>query len=286
MTMAVTLDAGATAAILAAGIAAGAINAVVGSGTLVTFPVLLALGYPPVVANTSNAVGLVPGSLSGAYTYRTALAGHGATMLRLGAAVGVGSLVGGVLLLRLPPAAFRVIVPVLIGVALILVVLQPRLARAMAARQERVAQTVLPTPTPTPTPTAPSTPNPTPAARPGPELRPVGPALLAAGFGAGLYGGYFGAALGVILLGTLGILLSADLQWVNGVKNVLAVVANGIAAILFVASGTVAWLPVVLIAAGSAVGGLIGGRWGRRLPPAVLRAVIVVVGLAALVSFW
>ena len=104
---------------------AGAINAVVGSGTLLTFPVLLALGYPPVVANVSNTVGLVPGSFSGAYAYRRELRGYGPLLLRLGAVGTVGGVTGGLLLLRLPPGAFRVIVPALIAVALVLVVLQP-----------------------------------------------------------------------------------------------------------------------------------------------------------------
>jgi uncharacterized membrane protein YfcA len=240
-------------AVLAAGAAAGAINAVVGSGTLVTFPVLLALGYPPVVANVSNTVGLVPGSLSGAYTYRKELAGQGPLLLRLGGAAVLGGVTGGVLLLWLPPGAFRAIVPALIGLSLVLVVLQPRLARALARRH-------------------------------GENTRPVGVLLLLGVFGAGTYGGYFGAAQGVLLLGLLGVLLSSDLQFVNGVKNVLAGLVNGVAAVLFLALGTVAWQPALLIAAGSVVGGLIGGRWGRRLPPTALRAVILLVGLAALVK--
>lgn len=239
------------AAVLLAGMAAGGINAVVGSGTLVTFPVLLALGYPPVVANVSNTVGLVPGSLSGAYAYRRELAGQGPLLLRLGTASTLGALLGAVLLLWLPPGAFKAIVPVLIGLALVLVILQPRLARSLATR------------------------------RPDHDRR-VGPLLLLGVFGAGVYGGYFGAAQGVLLLGLLGVLLSTDLQWVNGIKNLLAALVNGVAAVLFIALGMVAWQPALLIAAGSVVGGLIGGRWGRRLPPTVLRALIVVIGLIAM----
>jgi uncharacterized protein len=240
-------------AVLAAGAAAGAINAVVGMGTLVTFPVLLALGYPPVVANVSNTVGLVPGSFSGAYAYRKDLAGHGPLLLRLAIAAALGGLTGGVLLLCLPPGTFRAIVPALIGLALVLVVVQPRLARALAGRHDE-------------------------------DGRRAGALLLLGVFGAGTYGGYFGAAQGVLLVGLLGVLLSTDLQWINGVKNVLAGLVNGVAAALFLALGTVAWQPALLIAVGSMVGGLIGGRWGRRLPPMVLRGVIVVVGLAALVK--
>jgi hypothetical protein len=240
-------------AVLAAGLAAGAINAVVGSGTLVTFPVLLALGYPPVVANVSNTVGLVPGTLAGAWTYRKDLAGHGPLLLRLGTASVLGGITGAVLLLFLPPAAFQVIVPILIVAALVLVVLQPRLSRALQGRDPGLT-------------------------------RPIGPLLLIAVYGTGVYGGYFGAAQGVLLLGILGVLLSTDLQWVNGVKNVLAGLVNGVAAAVFLVLGTVAWLPALLIAAGSVLGGLIGGRYGRRIPPTALRAVIVLVGLAALAN--
>ncbi|MEU6078010.1 sulfite exporter TauE/SafE family protein [Micromonospora sp. NPDC047074] len=252
-------------AVLAAGAAAGAINAVVGSGTLVTFPVLLSLGYPPVVANVSNTVGLVPGSFSAAYAYRRELAGHGRLLTRLGVAAVLGGITGGVLLLVLPPGAFRAIVPALIILALVLVVVQPRLARALARR--RAAPEGAGT-----------------ASSGDAEVRRVGPLLLAGVFGTGVYGGYFGAAQGVLLLGLLGVLLSTDLRWVNGVKNVLAGLVNGVAAVLFVVVGNVAWLPALLIAVGSVLGGLAGGRWGRRLPPVALRATIVVVGLAALAN--
>ncbi|MEV4414558.1 sulfite exporter TauE/SafE family protein [Catellatospora sp. NPDC049609] len=248
-----TLSLAESLAVLAAGAFAGGINAVVGSGTLVTFPVLLALGYPPVVANVSNTVGLVPGSLSGAYAYRRDLAGHGPLLLRLGTASVLGAAVGAVLLLWLPPGAFKAIVPVLIALALVLVVAQPWLARSLAARER------------------------------GREAHP-GPLLLLGIFGAGVYGGYFGAAQGVLLLGLLGVLLSTDLVWVNGIKNLLAGLANGVAAALFIALGMVAWQPALLIAAGSVVGGLVGGRWGRRLPPAVLRGLIVAIGLTAILQ--
>jgi uncharacterized membrane protein YfcA len=240
-------------AVLVAGAAAGTINAVVGSGTLVTFPLLLALGYPPVVANVSNTVGLVAGSFSGAWTYRRDLAGHGRALAPLGVAAGLGGITGALLLLWLPPGAFRAIVPILIGLALVLVVAQPTLSRALVART-------------------------------GEGPRRPGVALLAGVFGTGVYGGYFGAAQGVLLLGLLGVLLSTDLVWVNGVKNLLAALINGVAAVFFIATGTVAWPAALLLAAGSVVGGVAGGRWGRRLPAAVLRVVIVVVGLVAIVA--
>jgi uncharacterized membrane protein YfcA len=236
--------------VLAAGVFAGAINTVVGSGTLVTFPMLLAVGYGPVVANVSNTLGLVPGSVSGAIGYRAELAGQRRRILVLGSASLLGGIAGAVLLLSLPGSAFEAIVPVLIALALVLVVLQPRLARALAARR--------------------------------PARPHGGPGLWAGVFGTGVYGGYFGAAQGVILLAITGIAIPEDLQRLNALKNVLAAIVNGVAAVVFVFFATVAWLPVVLLAVGSAAGGQLGARIGRSLSPGVLRAVIVVVGLLAI----
>lgn len=253
MILAVDLSPLEALAVLGAGAAAGGINAVVGSGTLITFPVLLALGYPPVVANVSNTVGLVPGSLSGAYTYRRELAGYGRLLLTLAVASAAGAITGALLLLWLPSSAFDAIVPVLIGIAVILVAAQPWLARRIAAT-------------------------------PGQKHRPVGPLLLLGVYVAGTYGGYFGAAQGVLMVGLFGVLLATDLQWLNGIKNLLTGLINAVAAALFVIVGDIAWQPALLIAAGSVVGGYAGGHWGRRLPQAVLRAVIVVVGVAAIVS--
>lgn len=239
------------ALIFVAGVAAGAINAVVGSGSLITFPTLVALGYPPVVANISNNIGLVPGAVAGAYGYRRELSGQRARVLRLACASLLGALIGAGLLLNLPAGAFEVIVPILIVISLLLVVSQPFLNAWLAARR-RV---------------------------PHPH---GGPWLLLGIFGTGIYGGYFGAAQGVILLALLGIFLQDDLQRVNGVKNVLAGVANGAAAVLFMAAAPrIDWKVVLLIAVGSTLGGLLGARAGRRLPVAVLRTVIVAVGLLA-----
>jgi hypothetical protein len=241
------------AVIAVAGILAGMINAVVGSGTLITFPVLLAFGYPAVTANVSNGLGLVPGSLSGAYGYRRELEGQRSRLSKLGIASGLGAICGAVLLLTLPADTFQAIVPALIVVALVLVVIQPWLARKVAARRSD---------------------------------RPTdgGVVLWLAIFGTGIYGGYFGAAQGVIALGVMGVLLSEPMQRINGAKNVLTAVANLVSGIVFVFVAHVAWLAVVLIAVGSLVGGLIGARIGRNLPPIALRAVIVVVGLAAIVK--
>jgi uncharacterized protein len=244
-------------AILVAGTGAGLINTVVGSGTLITFPTLLALGFPPIAANVSNNIGLVFGSISGTWGYRRELSGQRVTLRRLAPASLLGSVVGAVLLLRLPASAFETIVPVLIGIALVLVLVQPRIAAAAAARRERQG---------------------TPHQGAGP-LAVVGTGL------AGVYGGYFGAAQGVLLVGLLGALLPESLQRVNAAKNFLASVVNGVAAVTFliVAPGQVRWPVVGLIAVGSVIGGVLGAGVGRRLPPPVLRAVIVVVGVTAIV---
>ncbi|MCD0483272.1 sulfite exporter TauE/SafE family protein [Streptacidiphilus sp. ASG 303] len=242
------------AAVLAAGVGAGTINTIVGSGTLITFPVLLAVGLPPVTANVSNSLGLVPGSLSGAIGYRRELAGQRGRLLRLGAAALLGGLTGAVLLVLLPASAFDAIVPVLIVLALVLVVLQPRLARAVAARRRETGRTAHPD---------------------------AGPLLVAGIFATGIYGGYFGAAQGVLMLALMGTLLDEDLQRTNAVKNVLALLVNGVAALFFLFVADFDWTAVLLVAAGAVVGGQIGARVGRRLPPAALRGVIVAVGLAA-----
>jgi uncharacterized protein len=241
-------------AVFAAGVAAGGINAVVGSGSLITFPTLLAVGVPPVLANISNTVGLVPGAVAGAFGYRRELAGQRGRLLRLGSASLLGAVAGGLLLLRLPPEAFQVIVPVLIVGACVLVLAQPRLNARLAARR-----------------TAPP--------------RPHGGAALWLGVaGAGVYGGYFGAAQGVILIGLLGVGLDENLHRVNAAKNLLAGAVNGAAALLFIAIARVDWAAAGLIAAGSVIGGLLGGAYGRRLPPTALRVIIVIVGVVAAVK--
>ena len=244
------------AAILLAGVAAGTINTVVGSGTLITFPTLLAVGVPPVTANVSNTIGLVPGSLSGAVGYRRELAGQRARLLRLGSASLLGGVGGAVLLLVLPSSAFDTIVPVLIAVGVVLVVLGPSISRRVAVRhQDR-------------------------GGIPEHGAPWVWPAVL----GTGVYGGYFGAAQGVLLMAVLGIGVDDDLQRHNATKNVLALLVNGVAAVVFIAVAEVAWAVVGLIALGAVVGGQIGAGIGRRLPATALRVVIVVVGVVALVA--
>jgi uncharacterized protein len=241
-------------AILAAGTAAGSVNAVVGAGSLITFPTLLAFGVPPVVANVSNNVGLVPGNVSSMFGYRRELAGQRGRLIRLGAAATVGAAVGAVALLWLPAAAFRFIVPVLILVSCALVLVQPWLSAWLKTR--RASQ----------------------------EQAKTSPLLSAGVCLSGVYGGYFGAAQGVLVIGLLGSFLDETLQRINGAKNVLVGMVNGTAAVVFILIAHVAWVAAALIAAGSTIGGLVGARFGRRLPPTALRLFVVAVGVIASVK--
>ncbi|NED19028.1 sulfite exporter TauE/SafE family protein [Streptomyces sp. SID9913] len=244
-------------AVFAAGIGAGTINTIVGSGTLITFPVLLATGLPPVTATVSNALGLIPGSVSGAIGYRRELAGQRRLVLRLGIAAAAGGLAGAMLLLTLPSTAFETIVPVLVALALVLVVLQPRISARVQRHRAR---------------------NGTAARADG------GPVLFGGLLLASVYGGYFTAAQGIIYLSLMGMLLDDTLQRLNAVKNVLAAVVNTIAALFFLFVADFDWTAVLLIAVGSAIGGQVGAKVGRRLPPFALRVFIVVVGSLAIVQ--
>ncbi len=232
-------------AVLAAGVVAGTVNTIVGSGSLVTFPTLLAVGYPPLLANVSNTVGLVPGSVSGSIGYRRELAGQRRRCLIFGACSAAGAVTGGLLLLSLPGKVFAAVVPVLILLACLLIAVQPTLKRLIGSGPSR-------------------------------------PGRVASGmFGVyltGVYGGYFGAAQGVILVALLGVVLDEGMQRVNALKNVLAGVVNAVAAVLFICLTDIAWQPAALIAVGSIVGALAGARLGRRIPDSALRAAIVVVG--------
>ncbi|MFF7250912.1 TSUP family transporter [Embleya sp. NPDC008237] len=395
--------------VLVAGLGAGTVNTVVGSGSLLTFPVLLALGYPPVVANVSNTIGLTPGSITGALGYRLELAAQSARLLPLSIAAVLGGTTGGLLLLTLPPGAFRAAVPALILLAALLMAAQPWLSRRLALRRDHQTEANRDTPIPPPlrraghTPPNPD-PNPDepqaspepgvaavparphrvrpasaeagtavgpagrlgvrrerepgaapdsgidlphrpgthgekqagpdpgvtagtahphrdrqagtepctavgPAGRPGvwgkPQAAPepavavgrvcrrgmrrerqaetarasgVGPVLLGAVFTVSVYGGYFGAAQGVLLLALLAIVLDEDLNLLNGLKNLLQALVNLVAAVLFAITAEVAWLPVLLLALGSVAGGRLGAVLGRRVPAPVLRALVVVIG--------
>ncbi|GAA1348610.1 sulfite exporter TauE/SafE family protein [Falsarthrobacter nasiphocae] len=251
-----------------AGLWAGAINVAVGSGSLVTFPTLVALGFPPVTASISNAMGLIAGNFSGALSYRRELREVRPQLLRLIPASLAGGLVGSSLLLHLPPSVFNYVAPVLTVLAVLCVLFQPRLARAIAARREAAAS-------------ASGSP---PDAVEGTRITPVTAVLV---FLAGIYGGYFVAAQGVLLLAILGILVSGiGFQRSNGLRNVLVLVVNMTAAAsyLLFAFERIRWDAVLVIAVSSFVGGTFGGRVARRLSASVLRGTIVVFGCIALVT--
>ena len=240
-------------AIAIAGAGAGTINTVVGSGTLITFPVLLAFGYAPVTANVSNTIGLVPGSVSGSIGYRRELAGQRERVLRFGLMSVLGGVTGAVLLLVLPASAFKDVVPLFIALALVLTVLQPRLNRRLAGHVAARSRRAI-------------------------VLTPL------AVYITGVYGGYFGAGQGILLLAIFGVMLPQSLHRSNALKNVLAGTVNGVAGVYFVFAAHVDWGPVAIIAVTSVIGAQIGARYGRRLHPNALRALIVVVGIAAIVD--
>jgi len=236
-----------------AGLAAGATNAVVGSGTLITFPVLLAFGYPPVAANVANTIGLAPGSASGAWGYRSFLAGQRGSAIPLAASSALGGAIGAVLLLVLPASSFAQIVPAFIALALTLTVLQPRLA----PRFQKHGSVI-------------------PSGR--------GAVAIVAVFASAVYGGYFGAGQGIILIAILAVLLAQDLQRANAMKTVLTASVNGVAGIYFLLAAHVEWAPAATIAVTSIIGAQFGARFAKRLRPSSLRAIIVGVGIFALVD--
>lgn len=242
--------------ILFVGFVAGNVNTVVGSGTLLTFPTLLALGYPPLIANVTNTIGLAPGSLSGAVGYRRELVGQRDRLARLGVIAAFGGVLGAALLLWLPDDAFERIVPVLILVACGLVIVQPRLAgfvrgRATGAHARRGESKLVPL----------------------------------AVTGTSVYGGYFGAAQGVILMALLGVLVDDELQRLNALKNALTTVVNGTSAVVFALTTAVAWDAALLLAIGSIIGGQSGARVGRRMNPTLLRIAIVTIGLGVVLRY-
>jgi uncharacterized membrane protein YfcA len=239
-----------------AGVGAGAINAIVGSGTLITFPTLVTLGFPPVTATMSNAVGLVAGGVSGTWGYRRELRGQWHRLRWQIPASFVGAAGGAWLLLHLPEEVFQQVVPVLLILALVLVVVGPRIqawAKRRAEASGKSADHVS-------------------AARM--------TALVAATFAVGVYGGYFTAAQGILLIAAMGALLPEDVQRMNAAKNLLSMVVNIVAAVAYtvVAFDRISWTAAGLIAIGSLLGGFVGAHYGRRLPPGALRAAIVVVG--------
>ncbi|GAA2865936.1 sulfite exporter TauE/SafE family protein [Paenarthrobacter ilicis] len=241
-----------------AGLWAGTINAVVGSGTLVTFPVLIALGITPVVASMSNAMGLVAGNAAGAWGYRRELAGRGRQLMKLLPASLLGGITGAWLLLHLPETVFHYAAPVLLVVALLMVVFQPKLQAWVRAREQNPEHAV--------------------------RDKSHGVLLVVLVFLAGVYGGYFVAAQGILLVGILGVFLAGTMQNANAMKNILVLGVNLVAAFsyLIFAFDRINWLVVLLIAVSSTIGGLVGAKVGRKLSPTILRSVIFVLGIVAL----
>ena len=252
----------AIAVIVAAGFIAGAINGVVGSGTLVTFSALLAVGVPPVAANGTNTTGLFPGSFASSYAYRDELRSRLASLKYPIVATSVGAAVGALLVVALPEEVFSSVVPWLIASATVMVALQPlrqRLRRGVRRGVRRRGPELA-----------------------GPAAGPAAQRRLWPWTGAvGIYGGYFGAAQGVVLMAVLTWIYDKSVQHSNAAKNLLASMANMVAAFVFVATGNVVWPAALLLMVSSTAGGYLGGRWARRLPEVVLRGMVVAVGIIA-----
>ncbi len=253
------MDVGQILAVLGAGLGAGFVVTAVGAGSLVSFPILLGVGLSPLVANVCNNVGLVPGGLSGTYGYRRELAGHRPLVVRVAVTSATGALVGAVLLLALPSGAFDTVVPFLVLVAATLVGVQPLVSRWLRGRAVRQGR------------------------EPAADRRTMGPKLTGIASVIGVYGGYFGAAQGVMLVAFLALGLDVSLQVVNGLKNVAVLCANLAASVVFIFFAPLDWAVVGLIAVGSVVGGYLGAHLGRRLPPLVFRSLVVLMGYAVAV---
>ncbi len=242
---------GATALLVLAGLGAGIINGMAGGGTMVSFPTLLALGYPALTANMTSTVGIWPGYLGGTHGFRRQIADQAARVRQLALPSLAGAVAGSILLLTTPAEAFRRLVPWLVLAASLLFALQPLLSRALGRHRDHGAHRVL---------------------------------LLAGTFGAAVYGGYFGAGMGVVLLAVLGLALPDQLSRTSGLRTVLSVLVNGVAAAVFIAHGSLAWGAAAALAGGSLVGGWAGARAALRIPPFALRVVVVVTGLATFVT--
>lgn len=233
----------------AAGALAGAVNAVAGGGTLITFPVLVAIGLPARAANITSSVGLLPGYVGGTVAYRPELTGQGERVRRLGGVAVLGGVAGAVVLLVTPASSFRAVVPYLILISSFLLAGQPRLAAAVQRRRVRRA-------------------------------RSDSSGLVQAGvFVSAAYGSYFGAGLGVLLLGVLGILLVDNLQRLNALKGFLSLIVNAVGVTIYAFSGQVAWDLAVVLGLGAWLGGTVGVRIVRHLPPIMLRRAVVALGV-------
>lgn len=241
----------------AAGFIAGGINAVAGGGSLISFPALLAVGYPSITANVTNTVAVWPGTIGGSLAYRPELRGQRERFIVLGITSVVGALIGSVLLLASPARFFDRIVPFLILFACALLAGQDRLARWMLRRQGKDGKD----------------------SRNEHSAGVIGAQLLAS-----IYGAYFTAGLGILILAILGIFLRDNLQRLNALKGLLSVIINGVSAVYFALFGPVVWPVAALMAVASWTGGYLGVRIARRLSPSRLRAVVLIYGVA--VALW
>ncbi len=243
-----------------AGCVAGAVNAVAGGGTLVSFPALQGLGLSPVRANVTNLIALTPGYGAGTYAQRADLEGQGPSTLRFGAYAAAGGLVGSALLVLSSPREFRDIVPFLILFSCGLLVVQDKL-RALIS------------------------PPPAPEGVTDPHHRP-GAAMRAGVFLSSVYGGFFGAGLGIMLLAFLGLFSGESLRRLNAVKQALSFVIGVVASVFLAFLGHAAWGFVAVVAPTSVIGGLAGGRVAHLISPMVLRGIVVVAGIAVAVHYW
>jgi len=234
--------------LLVAGFGGGMINAAVGSGTLLTYPALLAAGVPPVMANATNAAGLSPGGFTSAWAYRAELADRMRLLAVPVLASTVGGAVGATLVVALPAKVFVALVPWLVGMATVLVAVQPLIGRAVGGRDVAGRSALWPW-----------------------------TGLV------GVYGGYFGAAQGVMFMAVLGVVYDRDPHRSNAAKNLCGGAANVAAMVVFAIAGSIVWIGALAIAAGAIPGGYVGGRLTRRLPRPVLRALVVAVGVGATV---
>jgi len=243
------LEGGELVVIAVAGVLAGALNAVAGGGSLLTFPVLVAAGLPALEANITNTIAQLPGYASVAHGYRRELRGQGGRLRRLAPPTVLGGLAGVAALKLTSESAFEVIAPILVVCASVLLAVQPRLSRSVGTR-ERPAGSRLPA------------------------------LLLAAVFGCGMYAAYFGAAAGVVLLAVLALGIDERLQRLNALNRTLVLLANLVAVPLFAILGPVEWTAVAVLAPSTLVGGALGARVARRLSERVLRTVVVILGVA------
>jgi uncharacterized protein len=280
------------------GLLAGAVNAIAGGGTLITFPALLAAGLAPVTANVTSSVGLLAGYAGGTVGYRRELRGQGPQARQLLVVAVIGGVAGALVLLRTPAASFRALVPWLVILSCLLLAAQPRLARAVAARRARSALEPAPAPV---GPDGTAQPSAVPLADGSADILagvpagvPAEPAALPGapdiGWGArigvgvaAVYGSYFGAGLGVLLLAVLGVFLLDDLQRLNALKGLLSLVINVVGVLVFAFSGRVNWPVALAVAVAAWLGGLLGVRVARVLPASRLRAAVVVLGLVVAV---